>query len=209
MRKSLKNYAEFIFCESPHIIPKQTKKDNESDQNEEKKLNELNLQEEKGWWFSFSDKSYDACQITDCDFGFTESLDYIDDLFKQQGPFDGIFAFSQGASFGSILCRLSFTNSEKYNFIRFKFAILVAGFKSGQIQHDIYYDLDNKINIPSLHLIGTSDKVISSEMSLKLTDYFSNAKVHMHDGGHFIPVNAESKSFYIDFLTEMNKKIFN
>jgi hypothetical protein len=202
LRKSLKNYADFVFCQAPHVLP------NQNVQNEENKLSELNLQEETGWWFSAFDKSYNALDITDCDTGFNETLEYINSLFEKQGPFHGIFAFSQGACLGSILSQISSTNNEKYNFIRFKFAILIAGFKSGQLMHDIYYDLDNKINIPSLHLIGTGDKVIPSDMALKLTNYFVDPKVHMHEGGHFIPVNAESKKSFIDFLTEMSKIIF-
>ncbi len=57
-------------------------------------------------------------------------------------------------------------------------------------------------------MIGTRDEIISSEMALNLTNYFVDPKVHMHDGGHFIPVNAESKKSFIDFLTEMSKIIF-
>ena len=205
----MKNYAEFIFCESPHVIPKQNNdNENETCENEEKKLSEPIIQEEKGWWFSRSDKSYNACEITDCDTGFNDTLDFINIIFQKQGPFDGIFSFSQGASLGSILSQISFSNNERFNFIRFKFAILVAGFKSGQKQHDIFYNLENKINIPTLHLIGNGDKVIPSDMSLTLTNYFVNPKIHMHEGGHFIPVNAESKIAYIDFLNEMNKIVF-
>lgn len=201
MRKALKNYADFLFCEAPHTIrtinePKEEIKDENND---------INKQEEKGWWFSETNKSYDALQTTDCDIGFDETLEHINSFFEKHGPIDGIFAFSQGASLGSILCHISYTNNEKYKFIRFQFSILVAGFKSGQTQHDIYYDMNNKINIPSLHLIGKSDKVIPSEMGLKLTNYFVNPKIHLHDAGHFIPVNAESKNVYIEFLTEMSK----
>jgi hypothetical protein len=130
LRKSLENYADFVFCKAPHLLPKQHK-DNEIIQNEENKLSELNLQEETGWWFSGLDETLNVSDITDdLENVFTKKLEYINCVFEKQGPFHGIFAFSQGASLGSILSQISSTNNEKYNFIRFKFAILIAGFKS-------------------------------------------------------------------------------
>lgn len=40
----------------------------------------------------------------------------------------------------------------------FKFAVLFAGFKSKSLDHDDFFSL--KINIPSLHVFGETDKVI-------------------------------------------------
>lgn len=42
--------------------------------------------------------------------------------------------------------------------IKFDFAIIISGFKSLCAPHAIYYD--GKINIPSLHIYGKTDKVI-------------------------------------------------
>jgi hypothetical protein len=209
----LKNQAEFIFCEAPHIIPKLAQTPDAQahvqDQVEEKNMSEMNIQEEKGWWFSESNKTYNALDLTSDDTGFRETLDYINKVFEANQSIDGVFSFSQGACLTSILSRISFENDEKYKFIRFKFAILVAGFKSGQTQHDLFYNLEKKVDLPTLHLIGTGDKVIPSEMALKLTEYFVNPRVHVHEAGHFIPVNADSKAVYVDFLNEMKNKIFD
>lgn len=83
LRKALKNYAsEFVFCEAPHLVPSENSE-------VENKANE------RGWWFS-SESSYNALEHTDCQNGFEESLEYIDKIFEQQGPFDGIIGFSQG-----------------------------------------------------------------------------------------------------------------
>ena len=187
LRKGLKNYADFVFCEAPHIIP------NGEAQNE--------TQEEKGWWFSKADKSYDAIEKTDCDLGFEQTLDYINKVFEEKGPFDGILGFSQGACLAAILCKLATSENERYKFIRFKFGIIIAGFMSGQVQHEIYYD--NKINMPTLHVIGKTDKVIPFELSNKLTDFFTEPSVYVHEAGHFIPVNAESKAAFVAFLEKM------
>ena len=192
LRKALKNYAEFIFCEAPHVI--------------EDKLDEEGSPVVKGWWFSKEDRSYDALESTDCQNGFDESLNYINTLFETQGPFDGVFGFSQGACLTSILSTISEANSSQeasiYKFIKFKFAIIVAGFKSGQVQHQTYYDMDNIVKIPTLHVIGKGDKVIPYEMSMKLTELYEDPNVFVHELGHYIPVNAESKNAFTQFLAK-------
>lgn len=192
LRKSLKNCAEFVFCEAPHSIVKLKNDDLECEQENG---------EDKGWWFSSDDRQYSALLKTDCDLGFEQSLDYLDKVFEKQGPFDGILAFSQGACIGSILCQIAKINEiseHKFKNIQFKFAILVAGFKSGQSQHSIFYD--QKIQIPTLHIMGETDRVIPKEMSIKLLDYFVEPKTFDHSGGHFVPTNAEAKNSIVQFL---------
>lgn len=38
--------------------------------------------------------------------GFNDSVTLIEKTFSEQGPFDGILGFSQGAAFVSILCAM-------------------------------------------------------------------------------------------------------
>ena len=74
-----------------------------------------------------------------------------------QGPFDGILSFSQGAAFASLLCGVQEQNQGSP--IKFSFVILIAGFKSRQSSHQSLYS--SPITIPSLHVFGDTDKVIS------------------------------------------------
>lgn len=190
LRKSLKNHAEFVFCQAPHTVPLSIGPESGEQ-----------IGEEKGWWFSSDDMQYNALLNTSCDLGFEKSLDNLDKVFENQGPFDGILAFSQGACLGSILCyisKINETSQHKFKNIQFKFAILVAGFKSGQSQHNFYYD--KKIQMPSLHIMGETDRVIPKEMSTSLLDYFFEPKVYQHSGGHFVPTNAEAKNSIIQFI---------
>ena len=197
LRKYLKNHADFVFCEAPHSLPKVSNVEASTDENE------------KGWWFSTPDKSYDAIEVTDCDSGFGETLDYINGVFKEKGPFDGILGFSQGGCLAAILSKISLDAQNTYEFIRFEFAIVVAGFKSNQRPHEIFYDSSNKIRMPSLHLIGNGDKVIPRDMATHLTSYFLDPEVFYHEAGHFIPVNAESKVAFVNFLSLMREKVFH
>jgi predicted esterase len=150
----------------------------------------------KGWWFSSSDQTYDPLATTSCDQGFNESLEYvIKYINEQQIPFDGLLAFSQGAAFATLL--LSHFASIKYPF---RFVILVASFKSGQEQHQSIYN-NLQIDLPNLHIIGIGDRVIPCIMSENLAnEYFKNAEIYRHNGGHFIPTTPEAKLTYSKFL---------
>jgi predicted esterase len=119
-------------------------------------------------------------------------MNYIN---NQSIPFDGLLAFSQGAAFATLL--LARLASVKYSF---RFIILVASFKSGQEQHQSMYE-NLCIDLPNLHVIGTGDRVIPCLMSESLAkEYFKNAEIFRHDGGHFIPTTSEAKLTYIQFL---------
>ncbi|VDP92901.1 unnamed protein product [Echinostoma caproni] len=57
------------------------------------------LNRSNGWWFSRSDNYFRAQDQSDCDEGFSESLEALKQTIEQEGPFDGVLAFSQGAAF--------------------------------------------------------------------------------------------------------------
>ncbi len=81
-----------------------------------------------------------------------------------------IKGFSQGACLASILSKICADNlaseeSSQYKFIRFNFAIIVAGYRSRQSQHALFYDLEKRISIPTFQIYGNGDKV-------KIFDYF-------------------------------------
>ncbi|CAF1257363.1 unnamed protein product [Adineta steineri] len=192
LRKVLKKHvAEFVYIDAPHILPVQ---DNitEDDTN----TSASNRTNERGWWFSAADLTYDPLATTSCDRGFDESLKYvIKYINEQEVPFDGLLAFSQGAAFAVLL--LARLSSMKYPF---RFVILVASFRSGQEQHQSMYN-NLQIDLPNLHVIGINDRVIPCLMSETLAnECFKNAEILRHDGGHFVPTSSEAKLSYIQFL---------
>ncbi len=89
MRKALKSHAEFIFCEAPHTIPATQIKENESADEKETNANQ------KGWWFSSGDWSYNAHEHTSVQSGFEETLDHLNKAFETSGPFDGILGMKK------------------------------------------------------------------------------------------------------------------
>lgn len=126
--------------------------------------------------------------------GFDDSIALIEKTFREQGPFDGILGFSQGAAFVSVLCAMK----KKKLQIQFNFAVMISGFKSLCAPHAEYYD--EEIDIRSLHVYGTNDQVIPTVMAEQISCLFRNKKEMRHDGGHYVP---SKKHIYTDFIMEM------
>lgn len=181
-RKLFKKYIDFTFVTAPHEIPEEI---NTTRQEEER---------ERGWWFS-KPKSYNAMDITDISTGYQESLAVIKEKFTSEGPFDGIFGFSQGASFASLLCALQ---SDTTVGISFKFAVMVAGFRSRLTPHISLYN--DPIDCPSFHVIGTTDGVIPTQLSEELLTSFINGVAFRHNGGHYIPSSPQLRTAVLEFL---------
>ena len=182
LRKSLKKYAEFTFVTAPNQIKSQ---DSQED-------------EQYGWWFSTEEKSYDAHDYTDSCVGLEGSLQIMADSLKNEGPFDGVLAFSQGASLLGIICALKEKGDERFD--NFNFAIFVSGYKSRQSMHQKYYE--EKVTLPTLHVMGETDKVIEKEMSVELSELYKNKTVLEHRGGHFVPATSAEKPQYVAFLSK-------
>nr|CAB3264605.1 esterase OVCA2 [Phallusia mammillata] len=185
-RKLFKKKVLFDFVTAPNKIP----------------ANEESEKDLTGWWFSSKEKSYLAQDKTDYSEGLNESLNKIAEELQSKGPFDGILAFSQGAALLGIICCLKEKGDERFQ--NFKFAILVAGYKSRQTEHGGMYV--ERISTPTLHVIGDTDQVIPRDMSDDLLTIFENPQVLRHDGGHFIPSTSSHKQTYLQFLDQFLQK---
>jgi predicted esterase len=187
-RKLLKKKCEYVFISAPHEIPDT---------------------DERGWWFSEANKSYFATEVSQVDDGFEEALDVVAKALENEGPFDGILSFSQGACLGAIITILQAAGDKRFE--NLKFAILAAGYKSRTEQHQKLYTNNNKVNIPTLHIIGDSDQVINREMSDDLLQYFENENttVARHDLGHILPTKGDAKAVIVEFINQRHKEINN
>ncbi|XP_022194911.2 esterase OVCA2 isoform X3 [Nilaparvata lugens] len=184
-RKNLKNHAEFHFIDAPHEV-KDSFGANQSD--------------ERSWWFTSEDNTYQSKIKTDFCIGLEDSIALVQKTFANEGPFDGILGFSQGAAFTAIICGLL---TKKALDFELKFVMIVAGFKSLYDGHAELYE--QQINIASLHVIGGGDEVISQERSKELTPIFADAKLLLHSGGHYVPANNTIKKDYIGFLESFTR----
>ena len=182
MRKLLKRYVDFVFISAPHIIPNEENRHRPPEQ------------QERGWWFSKSEKTYNALDKTDVCLGFEESVQAVKEAFDAEGPFDGLLGFSQGACLAALLCIMQQTTS----FPKFKFVILVSGFRSLLSPHAHFYK--EPISFPSFHTIGATDDVISAQASEDLFTCFLGALSYRHQGGHYIPASLELRTALQEFL---------
>lgn len=114
---------------------------------------------------------------------------------SENGPFDGILGFSQGASMAHLLLAKEQKGEVK---LGFRFAILFAGFLSLSSVHDCYTSLT--FDIPTLHIYGTGDQIVLSTTSEKLKSVFSDSVAIVHEGGHFIPSMSKYKDVFNGFL---------
>lgn len=180
LRKLLKKTIDFTFVTAPHVIP------------EEANLYRPEEEQERGWWFSRPGNSYNALDHTDICTGYQESLQVVKEKIATEGPFDGILGFSQGASFVSLLCLDSSVCTH------FKFAILIAGFRSKVTPHADAYK--TPITCPSFHVLGSTDGIIPTETSEELLTSFVGGVAYRHDGGHYIPASPPLRTALLEFL---------
>ena len=86
-----------------------------------------------------------------------------------------------------------------------KFVIFACGFHSVSSGHTKFYE--TKIDIPSLHIGGATDKVIPHEMHLELEEAFLDPVVYHHEGGHLIPASSNDKNVYRKFFDDLKLKL--
>ncbi|XP_077978433.1 esterase OVCA2-like isoform X4 [Glandiceps talaboti] len=173
LRKILKKVAEFVFITAPNVVPPLEGASNSGDGSQ--------ADDQCGWWFSRQDDYFDASDKTDVNKGFDKTLQLLENVFKEQGPFDGVLGFSQGATVVGFLCALK---DDPGSCFQFDFAILVAGFHSLSSMHDQYYS--KPITCPTLHVYGDTDRVIPK--------------------GHFIPASSPQKKVYLEYLQSWLEK---
>nr|XP_060613707.1 esterase OVCA2 [Anolis sagrei ordinatus] len=186
LRKALRGHAQLEFLDAPHLVPAGSQSGEPSS---------------RGWWFSNpSDGTFNALEESESCSGLDESLEAVASAFAERGPFSGLMGFSQGAALVGILCALQQRGDPRFPF---RFALLVAGFQSKAGPHRAYYNAP--IAVPSIHVVGESDRVIPAHMSMELADHFEGARTLLHPGGHFVPAAAPQKKEYIAFLAQFSK----
>ncbi|ODV93270.1 hypothetical protein PACTADRAFT_51883 [Pachysolen tannophilus NRRL Y-2460] len=135
-------------------------------------------QEYRAWWLK-----KDA-------FNVDVAIESIKDFTKEHGPFVGILAFSQGAGLAGLITSQfkDITNNLQQKDL--KFSIFYSGFKINGCDPEVLKYYEQKINIPTLHVIGELDTVVDLDMSMRLYEECcepGTATLLKHPGGHFVP----------------------
>lgn len=91
-RKQLNKYVEFVFLSAPHEVPPSQDDENRSEQ--------------RSWWFNHDNGTFKGTNKNGPAFGFAESIAMIEKTWTDEGPFNGLLGFSQGACLVGLLCSL-------------------------------------------------------------------------------------------------------
>ena len=123
-----------------------------------------------------------------------ESLALVEGTVRE-GGYHGLLCFSQGAALGGLLARLQHRGTIQLDIC---FCILVSGYIPGR--HRDKFSLEDRICLPSLHVVGQKDVVLDQSRSRELAAQFQDPVVCLHPGGHFLPHTGDVREAVLAFL---------
>lgn len=133
------------------------------------------------------------------------TINYLHNYIIENGPFDGIVGFSQGAGLAGYLVTyfnglLNLTEEEQPPL---KFLMAFSGFRFRGEEHQKQYK--NPISIKTLHVHGELDTVTEPEKVQALYDSCdSSSRTFLtHKGGHFIPNSRGFLKKVVEWLNEL------
>lgn len=172
MRRALADLADLHFATSPlpYVLSGATR---------EAALEALgevpDFPAQQAWWHPSDDnRRYE---------GFDASVAYLEGVCRDEGPFDGVIGFSQGGTLAAVLAAM-----QPRPAIAFRFAVCISAFPSRAEAHAAYVR-PGSVALPSLHIYGEKDLLVTPERSKALFELFdpSTARLVKHGGGHFVP----------------------
>ncbi|BDA43290.1 probable thiosulfate sulfurtransferase/rhodanese-like domain-containing protein at N-terminal half [Coccomyxa sp. Obi] len=145
--------------------------------------------------------------------GWQETWQYLQQILRNDGPFDGVMGYSQGASVATALCahqQLCQGDPVGPGWQPLRFAILCSGYVSPAPEHQQLHAAAGSISLPSLHVFGTKTDAasscggVSAAESRALADCFDPCQrlVVEHSGGHYIPISKPVLTLFTQFLRQ-------
>lgn len=221
LAKKLKKIAEFVYIDAPHELPfiYQTPMSEphvicaSSSLPASPPPPSENCRKKFAWFvapsfdgssgvdWKVADGPFDPLQYQHQTGGYDISLSHLKNVFSQEGPFDGILGFSQGAAMAAII---SAQQEKLKGEMDFKFVVLCSGFAPHLEEMEF-----GLIKCPSLHIFGNeqgNDRQIANQASKELASLYdgSCSVIIEHDSGHIIPTRSpyidEIKAFLGRFL---------
>lgn len=133
----------------------------------------------------------------------TEALDFVQTVIEEDGPFDGIMGFSQGATVAlALLLRHAAENPLDPPYALCKFAIFFncIGIDAAQLRWDC------KLSIPSLHIIGKEDRWFAQSLWATEQCEPGTAKLITHELGHAIPRDKVMVAAILDAIKDLQHR---
>lgn len=139
-------------------------------------------------FFSWSDPPTDTDLAS-----VSAAYQLIYDIIEEEGPFDGILGFSQGATLATAFllhhaeqCPLDLP------FVHFKYAVFIGGAPPRTSDTEPLLPSSGAlVEIPSVHIAGKKDKEFQASIDLFNLCQKDTATFISHDLGHVIPRGAD------------------
>lgn len=96
IRKALHPTAECVFVDAPHVVDQPTPTSNTAFDSDAQPASTNSEDTPRAWWFR---KDIETAEGKKLHYkGLADSMDHIARVLKEQGPFDGVWGFSQVCS---------------------------------------------------------------------------------------------------------------
>jgi len=154
-----------------------------------------------GWWHARADVPAPGAPPVKRYRGWSRTRAWIARYVAEHGPFDGVLGFSQGAALAALLVALAVVEPAPL----LRFAIMIGGFQSADARHAPWFAA-GPLAVPSLHVIGRADSIVSPAASHALAARFAAPVVVEHDGGHVIADTPAVRTASRAFLTHMARR---
>mmetsp|Transcript_2185 Transcript_2185/g.4677 ORF Transcript_2185/g.4677 Transcript_2185/m.4677 type:complete len:1037 (+) Transcript_2185:772-3882(+) len=115
--------------------------------------------------------------------GLEQGIDALENWFQQNGAYNGVMGFSQGATMASILAAKMYSGQLQH--VRFQFLVCISGFNVRDTECSKMFSGD-KICVPSFHTWGKVDKEINASRSMQLANNFHEPCTVPHQGEHLV-----------------------
>lgn len=166
--------------------------------------------DKRGWYFFNEDKTKY--------WGLEKTIEDMVDISNTHKDINLIFGFSQGGTI-AILMSIYKVIKHEYNHIfpGLKGLILcstslrsrpinkeyeeISGLYLNKVMEGI--DINDQIDIPSLHIYGEEDEIVSPEYSILSSKIFKNSVLYSHPGKHFIPKRSVDKKEILNFIRKL------
>ncbi|KAF3445981.1 hypothetical protein FNV43_RR11159 [Rhamnella rubrinervis] len=149
-------------------------------------------------WFQFNKEFTEYTNFDEC-------LQYIEDFMVENGPFDGLLGFSQGAILSGGLPGLQAKGVALTKVPKIKFLIIIGGakFRAPEVADNAYA---SPVECPSLHFLGETDFL--KPYGLELLKNCVDPLVINHPKGHTVPrLDEKSLPNMESFLEKIQKTL--
>ena len=143
--------------------------------------------------------------------GLQETLDEIQQVWSSNGTTRGILGFSQGARLAHLLVLCHESPHHPLRLEGLQYVIMVAGYEA-PLPTNLIESITTKtttttttttmtkLQTPSLHVFGSTDRLIPFTESQKVMQHYVQAQSHQHEGGHHVPMRAANVETYLKFI---------